>query len=266
MGLLRRNRDTADVEVVKGPSLARGPAHIVGTILVAFGLLGLVHHNAFPDLGTSFPDGTANGTTFLGFEVNGWTNWLCIAAGALLLFGAAQHVAARTMSLIVGLALAAAAIIAVQDGEDILGLAAANGWTKLGLGIAAAVLLVTALLPRTTRTVARDDRTVTDDAAVAPADRPRASAGRFDRDAERGPVVEREHAGQAVAGGAAGATAGAAAGEPTRVAPARDELGDSYATPPRDPGPSEARPATDAGTVTPGTRRSGGLMSRLRRS
>ena len=76
----------------------------------------------------------------------------------LLLFAAAQHLLARTMSLLVGLALGACAVIALIDG-DVLGLAAANGWTELGWGIAAAILLVTALLPRLRRrrTVAARD-------------------------------------------------------------------------------------------------------------
>jgi hypothetical protein len=55
------------------------------------------------------------------------------------------------MSLLVGLALAACAVIAVIDGQDVLGLAAANFWTKLGFAVAGGVLLVNALMPRTTR-------------------------------------------------------------------------------------------------------------------
>jgi len=54
------------------------------------------------------------------------------------------------MSLITGVGLAAAAIIAAIDG-DVLGLAAANTWTILGWAIASGILLVTALLPRVTR-------------------------------------------------------------------------------------------------------------------
>ncbi|WP_205697283.1 DUF4383 domain-containing protein [Conexibacter sp. SYSU D00693] len=143
----RRHTDTSDART--GVSLAKGPALLVGSVLLAYGLTGLLTNSTFPDFSAAFPDGTAQGESWLGPEVNGWTNWLCIAAGGLLLFGAAQHLLAKTMSLVVGLALAAATVIAVIDGEDVLGLAAANGWTKLGLGIAAAVLLVNVLMPRT---------------------------------------------------------------------------------------------------------------------
>jgi hypothetical protein len=155
--LLRRRRtadpvaDDREVVVEHGPSLAKGPALIAGSILVAFGLASLLKNNDFPSFSSSFPDGEVQGTNFLGFEVNGWTAFFSITAGALLLFGAAQHHLAKMMSLLVGLALAACAVIAVIDGQDVLGLAAANFWTKLGFAVAGGVLLVNALMPRTTR-------------------------------------------------------------------------------------------------------------------
>lgn len=139
-----------DVVVEHGPSLAKGPALVAGAILVAFGLAALLKNNDFPAFSASFPDGDVQGTTFLGIEVNGWTAFFSIAAGALLMFGAAQHHLAKLMSLIVGLALAACAVIAIIDG-DVLGLAAANGWTELGFAIAAATMLLNALMPRVTR-------------------------------------------------------------------------------------------------------------------
>jgi hypothetical protein len=133
------------------------PALVIGTILTAFGLILFLKTGDTPTDG--FPDGDVTGPTFLGFETNGWTAWFTTAAGALLLFGAAQHLLAKAMSLIVGLALGAAAIIAFVDG-DVLGLAAANGWTELGWGIAAVLLVLNALMPRTRRSreVERADR------------------------------------------------------------------------------------------------------------
>lgn len=188
-----------------GTSLAKGPALIVGTILVAFGLAGLLVNSDFPSSSAQFPDGTAQGETFLGIEVNGWTNWGSIAAGALLLFGLARHWMAKTMALVVGLALAAAAVIALIDGEDVLGLAAANGWTKLALGIAAAVLLVTALLPRAGRrrhardtdVVAHDeDRHDARDTPVVDRDPDHERTdGRFTRDRDRETTPTEVHPG-----------------------------------------------------------------------
>ena len=130
----------------KGVSLARFPALVVGSLLLAFGLLAFLKNGDTPTGG--FPDATVDGTNFLGFEVNGWTAFFTATAGGLLMFGAAQHLLAKTMSLIVGLALGACSVIALVDGRDVLGLAAANGWTKLGWGAAAAFLLINTLLPR----------------------------------------------------------------------------------------------------------------------
>jgi hypothetical protein len=143
--------DDDDVVVEHGPSLAKGPALIAGSLLVAFGLASLLKNNDFPAFSSSFPDGTVQGTNFLGFEVNGWTAFFAITAGALLMFGAAQHHLAKIMSLLVGLALAACAVFAIIDGQDVLGLAAANFWTKLGFAVAGGAMLINALMPRTTR-------------------------------------------------------------------------------------------------------------------
>jgi hypothetical protein len=142
--------DDRDVVVEHGPSLAKGPALIAGSLLVAFGLAALLKNNDFPSFDASFPDGDVQGTKFLGIEVNGWTAFFSITAGALLLFGAAQHHLAKMMSLIVGLALAACAVISIIDG-DVLGLAAANFWTKLGFAIAGGAMLLNALMPRVKR-------------------------------------------------------------------------------------------------------------------
>lgn len=144
--------DTTRTE--KGPGLARGPALILGAILAAFGLLLFLKAGDTPTSG--FADADVDGPTFLGFETNGWTAWLTTAAGALLLFGAAQHLLAKGISLIVGLVLGAAALIALIDG-DVLGLAAANVWTELGWGIAAVLLLLNVFAPRVDRKSDDDD-------------------------------------------------------------------------------------------------------------
>ena len=138
----------------KGPGLARGPALILGAVLAAFGLILFLKTGDTPTDG--FPDGAATGPTFLGFETNGWTAWFTTCAGALLLFGAAQHLLAKSMSLLVGLALGACAILAAIDG-DVLGLAAANFWTTWGWGIAALLLLFNVFAPRVERDADRHD-------------------------------------------------------------------------------------------------------------
>jgi hypothetical protein len=132
-----------------GVSLAKGPVAIIGLLLLVFGVL------AFILGGHSFRadpvSGTVNGEEFLGLEVNAWSSLLFIAAGLLLLFGSPLHWAAKSMSLIVGLALGAASVIALYDEQDVFGIFAANGPTKLVWGATAAALLIVALLPRVGR-------------------------------------------------------------------------------------------------------------------
>ena len=172
-----RHRATND----KGVSLAKGPVGIIGLLLLAYGVTALIFGgHSF----TTHPvDGTVNGKTWLGLEVNAWSSLLFIAAGALLLFGSPLHWAAKSMSLIVGLVLGAASVISLVDGEDVFGIFAANGLTKLVWGVAAAVLIVLSLLPRVGG--GRKDR----DEHVEPATRPvaqrpvpREGSGRFDGD------------------------------------------------------------------------------------
>jgi hypothetical protein len=130
----------------KGTSLAKGPVGIVGMILLAYGVTALIFGGRI--FTTHAIDGTVNGETWLGLEVNGWSDLLFIGSGALLLFGAPLHWGAKTLSLVVGIVLAAAAVISFIDGDDVLGIFAANGTTTLVWAIAAAVLIVLALLPR----------------------------------------------------------------------------------------------------------------------
>lgn len=185
----------------KGVSLARGPALILGTILQVAGLYFLYKQHGFPPL-SNFPNGNApvQGKVFFGiFGVNGWTGLFTAAAGGLLLFGAAQHLLAKTMSLIVGLALGAAAVIAVISGH-VLGLAAANGWTRLGWGACALILLFNTLIPRRTRTI---EEPVADGRPVA-----RERVAPPGRTAETEPVTRTETA------AATGTEADAAESEP----------------------------------------------------
>ena len=59
-----------------------------------------------------------------------------------------MHWSAKTMAMIVGLAMAAAAIIAIVDGSDVLGIFAANGMTMLRSAPPPWRCLIVAMLPR----------------------------------------------------------------------------------------------------------------------
>jgi hypothetical protein len=228
----------------KGISLARGPALILGTILTAVGLYLLYKARTFPPF-SNFPNGTAakDGDFLFGiFGANGWTGMLTAVGGGLLLFGAAQHLLAKTMSLIVGVALGAATVIALVSG-NVLGMAATNGWTKLGWGVSAVILLFNTLVPRRRRTV-----TVVDEpgAHAAPVGEPAAHDAPVAHDARvaddepaaygRGPTTAEQRDPAAHPAGEEPTTVRPAGEEPTTVRPAGEE-------------PTTARPAGEEPTT-----------------
>ncbi len=193
----------------KGVSLAKGPVLLIGLALLIFGVLALIFGGH--GFGMDPISGTENGKKFLGLEGNGWTNLLFVAAGALLVFGSPLHWGAKGMSILVGLALGAAALIALVDGDDVLGIFAANGLTRLVWGIAAVVLLILALLPRVGGKQKDDD---------AGAEQARSSrrVQRQARTVERDPTRERK----VRFGRDATATRGAAAGAAASSRPRRE--------------------------------------------
>jgi hypothetical protein len=169
-----RNRDTT---AGPGVSLAKGPVGIIGMILLAYGVTGLIFGgNSFTANAVS---GTVNGPTWLGIEGNGWSNLLAICGGGILMFGSQLHWSAKLSALIVGLGFAAATIIALIDGNDVLGIFAANDATKIAWAVTAVVLLLVALLPR----LGRRGPVPADDTAV---DRRRGD--RFERDRDVAPA------------------------------------------------------------------------------
>ena len=178
------NEDMATAErrtTTTGVSLAKGPVSIIGMILLAYGVTGLIFGGNNFD--SSPLDGTVNGDTWLGIEGNGWSNLLAIGAGGVLMFGAQLHWAAKTTAIVVGLGFAAAAIIALIDGgDDVLGIFAANDATILAWAITAAVLVIVGLLPRVGR---KTEETPVVATTGTPRETPAES--RFDRETGREP-------------------------------------------------------------------------------
>jgi hypothetical protein len=130
----------------KGISLAKGPVGILGLIGLIYGISALIFGSH--GFALHIPHGAVHGNKWLGLEVNGWTDLLFIAGGLLLLFSAPLHWGAKSMSLLVGLVLLAAAIVAVIRGNGVFGIFAANHLTELVWAAAGVLLLVLALLPR----------------------------------------------------------------------------------------------------------------------
>jgi hypothetical protein len=162
----------------RGVSLAKGPVAIIGIAALALGILGFI----FADRSFSFdfPSGTVEGDTFFGIEGNGWTWIMFAAAGLLLLLGSPIHWGAKSMAFIVGVTLGVGALIALSDGNDVLGIIATNNWTKLIMGAAGAALVLLSMAPRVGRR-----------RGGAPAstrrDRELEAERRFDRDREPAP-------------------------------------------------------------------------------
>ncbi len=131
----------------KGVSLAKGPVGLLGLLGVIYGISALIF-GGHGFVTQHVPSGAVHGKTWLGLEVNGWSDLLFIAAGLLLMFGAPLHCGAKGMSLIVGLVLGAAALIALARGDGVFGIFAANGLTELVWGAAGVLLILLSLLPR----------------------------------------------------------------------------------------------------------------------
>jgi hypothetical protein len=153
-------------------SLAKGPVGIIGLVLLAGGILGFVFGST--NFTAHFPDGDVTGGTMLGIEGNGWTWALFGGTGLVLLLSAPMHWSAKTMSMLGGLVMLVACVLAIVDGNDVLGIFAANRATMLAFGVAAAALLIVAMLPRVGRR--RKDVVVEDSAAASTA-----ANGRFER-------------------------------------------------------------------------------------
>jgi hypothetical protein len=174
-----RYDDTASPR--SGVSLAKGPVALIGLASLALGVLGFIF--ASRDFDFDAPDGTVVGTTFIGIAGNGWTWVVFAAAGLLLLLGSPIHWGAKSMAFIVGVAFVVGALIALSDGDDILGVVAMNDWTTLVMGAGGAALIVLSMMPRVGK------RRGAAPAATREELEPR-RGGRFDRDRE--PVAERE--------------------------------------------------------------------------
>jgi hypothetical protein len=147
----------ARAKTTRGISLVKAPVGLIGLLLLAYGITALIFgDHSFRQHLTS---GTIHGKTWLGLEVNGWSGLLFVAAGLLLLLGSPLHWGAKTMSLLVGVVLGAAALVALSRGKGILGLFAANHTTELVWGAAGVLLILLSLLPRVgSKTRAGDDK------------------------------------------------------------------------------------------------------------
>jgi hypothetical protein len=120
------------------------PVWIIGVLLVAFGMVGLLTG------GGSFSaepfNSDVSGEVLLGIEANGWTNALFVVNGGLLILASVTIFSARFVAAAVGLDFAAAATVASIDGSNVLGVFATNGATRIAWTVLALILLVLAVV------------------------------------------------------------------------------------------------------------------------
>jgi hypothetical protein len=125
-------------------AVARAPVWIIGVLLVAFGMVGLLTGGG--DFSADPFNGDVAGEVLLGIEANGWTNALFVVNGGLLILASVTLLSARFVAVAVGLDFAAAAAVALIDGSNVLGVFATNGATQTVWAVLALVLLVLAVV------------------------------------------------------------------------------------------------------------------------
>jgi hypothetical protein len=156
----------------RGRTPAQWYCLLAGLSLLLAGIFGFISNSSF-DTG----DGV-DGSSFLGFEVNGIHNLVHLASGAVLLAASPKRASARLVAIAFGVVYGIVTIIGLIDGTDVLGLLPVNSADNV-LHIALALLgIITGLISRD------DDRghgtTVTD-----------RDAGRFERDRGAAPTPDR---------------------------------------------------------------------------
>ena len=121
--------EPAPSAATRGPD-ARTPAQLYGYILgAALLLLGALGFTADATFDTEATDATSRGFQgdgFLGFEVNGTHNVVHFVTGLLLLALASKRASARAGAIGFGVLYAAITLVAVLDGDNVLGLIPIN--------------------------------------------------------------------------------------------------------------------------------------------
>ena len=127
-----RTRGVTTREDRRGLTPAQLYCLLAGLSLLLAGLFGFIADASFDTSTTGDTDargnadGSLQGDSFLGFEVNGWHNLVHIASGLLLLAAFRSRAAAKTVALVFGLTYGLVALIGLIDGNDVLGFIPVN--------------------------------------------------------------------------------------------------------------------------------------------
>ena len=129
-------------------TLAQWYCLLAGAALLLAGLFGFIADGSFNE---KAPDGTIQGGSFLGFEVNGWHNLVHLASGLVLLAAANAAPAARLTAITFGVVYGIVALIGLIDGSDVLGIIPINGADNILHLALAALGIIAGLQSRTFR-------------------------------------------------------------------------------------------------------------------
>src|SRR3954452_17710666 len=140
---------------------------LAGAALLLAGVLGFIADSGF-DTGNN-----VQGSSLLGFEVNGIHNLIHVASGALLLAGSRTRASARAVAIAFGLTYGVVALIGLIDGADVLTLIPINGADNV-------LHVLLALLGLAAGLVSRDDERRNSGTLVD-----RATNPRFQQECER---------------------------------------------------------------------------------
>lgn len=139
-------RYTNDATADRGRTPAQWYCLLAGAALLLGGILGFIADASF-GLG-NVPSGTVEGSSFLGFEINGWHNIVHLASGLVLLAAANTRATAKVVALGFGLVYGLVTIIGLIDGSDVLGIIPVNGQDNI-LHVALALLgILTGLISK----------------------------------------------------------------------------------------------------------------------
>jgi hypothetical protein len=121
-----------DLDTHRGRTPAQLYCLLAGLALLLAGIFGFIADATFDTSASVDPeggnaDGSIQGDSFLGFEVNGWHNVVHLLSGLVLLGASRTWRSAKTVAIGFGAVYGLVALIGLIDGNDVLGIIPING-------------------------------------------------------------------------------------------------------------------------------------------
>jgi hypothetical protein len=134
----------------------------IGLTLLLVGLFGFIADSTFDTAASGVDseggnaDGSLQGDSFLGFEVNGWHNIVHLLSGLVLLASYRKRGSAKTVALAFGVIYLIVAAIGLIDGNDVLGFIPINAADNVLHLVLGALGVVSGLVSKATYDDHRD--------------------------------------------------------------------------------------------------------------